>query len=208
MSIKKPCAYCGIPSDKRDREHVFPKNLYPESKSKTKTQRLTIPACNKCNNSWSDDEVHFRNVLVVAGDSPTPEKTELWSTTIDRSFAEIDGLKRLADLAKQLVAVKHDGVDRHKIFPGKDDRVVRVLKKIVRGLNYFHGINPPPTEEKIIVDILKYFIPEEFINIMEYHERDEDIVEYRYQLFEDEEFQSVWLITFFKTVTFIAIVSK
>jgi hypothetical protein len=93
MSVKQPCAYCGNPSDKRDKEHVFPRNLYPISKASSKIQRLTIPACNKCNNSWSDDEVHFRNMLVIAGDPLSPAREELWKTTVDRSFELVDGFK-------------------------------------------------------------------------------------------------------------------
>jgi hypothetical protein len=208
MSLKKPCAYCGLPSDKRDKEHVFPKNLYPLSKAKSKVQRLTIPACNKCNNSWANDEVHFRNILAVAGDPTTPAKVELWNTTIDRSFSQIDGFKRLQDLLEQMKPVNLSGQDRHMVYPGNDPRVVRVVRKIVRGLSYYHNISSPLPEERIFVDILKYEVPESFLSEMEFHDRDTDIVEYRYQVLNEQEIESAWIITFFQTVTFIAIVSK
>src|SRR3990172_3746850 len=62
----KSCAYCGKITTKTDKEHVFPKCLYPKRKSKV--QRLTIPSCRDCNSNWSEDEAHFRNVLVLAGE--------------------------------------------------------------------------------------------------------------------------------------------
>ncbi len=207
MSIKKPCAYCGKPADKRDREHVFPKNLYPLSKAKSKIQRLTIPACNECNNSWADDEAHFRNMLVLAGDPPTPEKMELWNTTIDRSFSEVDGVKRMGDLLAQMKPGVLNGQERHKIFPVQDSRVVRVVKKIVRGLSYHHELEWPLADERIFVDYSRYEIPENILNEMEYYDRDRDIIEYRFQVLNHEDIQSVWILTFFQTVTFFCFVN-
>jgi len=61
----KSCAYCGDPANQK--EHVIPKWLYPKSKSKSKLQRLTVPACNKCNKSLANDEAHFCNMLLLAG---------------------------------------------------------------------------------------------------------------------------------------------
>jgi len=207
MSIKNPCAYCGNPSDKRDKEHVFPKSLYPPSKANSKVQRLTIPACNKCNNSWADDEAHFRNVLVVAGDPTSPAREELWKSTIDRSFGLIDGFKRMNDSLLQMKPVKHEEQDRHMIFPGNDQKVIRVCKKIIRGLCYYHNIASPISEERVFIDVLKFEFPENLLGEMEYHHRDPDIVEYRFKVVKAENIQSAWLITFFKTVTFIGLVS-
>jgi hypothetical protein len=207
MSIKKPCAYCGYPSDKRDKEHVFPKSLYPLSKANSKIQRLTIPACNKCNNSWADDEAHFRNILVVAGDPTSPARKELWESTVDRSFDLVDGFKRMNDLLLQMKPIKHEEQDRHMVFPGNDQKVVRVCKKIVRGLCYHHNIEWPISEERVFVDVLKFEFPKKLLGEMEYHHRDQDIVEYRFKVVNAENIQSAWLITFFKTVTFIGLVS-
>jgi hypothetical protein len=208
MSLKKPCAYCGELSDKRGREHLFPSNLYPSSKAKSKVQRLIIPACTKCNNSWSDDEVHFRNMLVIAGDPPTPVKKELWNTDINHSFSKFDGFRRRSDLLKFIMNVKIDGQERQKIYPGNDPRVIRIIQKIVKGLCYYHLKISPLPDEKIWADILKYPIQENFLEEMIYCERDPEIVEYRYQVLGDDEIQSVWLLRFFQTTTFIAIVDK
>lgn len=207
MSIKEPCAYCGRPSNKRDKEHVFPKNLYPPSKARSKVQRLTIPACNKCNNSWADDEAHFRNILVVAGDPTSPVREELWKSTVDRSFDLVDGFKRMNDLLLQMKPVKYGEQERHMVFPGNDPKVVRVCKKIIRGLSYYHKIDWPIPEERVFVDVLKFEFPESLLKAMEYHHRDPEIVEYRFTVINEQNIQSAWLITFFKTVTFVGWVS-
>ncbi len=207
MSIKRLCAYCGNPSDKRDKEHVFPRNLYPPSKANSKIQMLTIPACNKCNNSWADDEVQFRNMLVVAGDPPSLVREELWKTTINRSFDLGDGFKRMNDLLSQMKYVTREERDGHMVFPGDDPRVIRVCKKIIRGLCYYHNVDWPISDERVLVDVLKFEIPKYVLDEMEYHHRDPDIVQYRFAIINNENIQSVWLITFFRTVTFIGWVS-
>ena len=56
------CAYCGKLAI-CESEHVFPDCLYPASKSNSKVQRLTVPACQDCNRSWSNDEEHFHTFL-------------------------------------------------------------------------------------------------------------------------------------------------
>jgi hypothetical protein len=207
MSLKKKCAYCGNPSDKRDREHVIPSNLYPSSKNKSKIQRLTIPACNKCNNSWADDEAHFRNILVTSGDPSTPERNELFYQKVLPSFDKVDGNKRLFDLIVQLKPVIVNGELRDKIFPGNDPRVVRVVRKIIRGLSYYHELEWPISDERVSAFILTIPISKEIIESMEYHHRDPDIVEYRFININYEDINSVWLLKFYRKITFIGFIS-
>lgn len=201
-----PCAYCGKPVAKCDREHVFPKCLYPPSKGKSKVQRLTIPACRDCNKGWADDEAHFRNVLLLAG-KPNAARRELWETTALRSFDEVDGLKRMQDLIARMKPVKVADSEGHMIFPGQDERVMHVVRKIIRGLCYYHNVISPLSDQRIWADVLKYVVPQEFLNQMGYHHREQDIVEYRCQVLNEEGVNSVWLITFFERVTFIGLVS-
>jgi len=205
MSNNKLCSYCG----KRlstDNEHVFPRNLYPASKSSSRVQRLTIPSCNECNNGWSDDEVHFRNVLALAG-KPNEARSELWDTSIRRSFNEKDGIRRMKDLIEILHPVEFKGNERHMIYPGQDYRVLRIVKKIVRGLCHYHGVMSAVSEKRVWADVLKYTILEEFLSQMGYEHREQDIAEYRYQAIREYGIDSAWLITFFQCVTFVGIVT-
>ena len=201
------CAYCGTVVTKPDREHVFPTCLYPPSKMKSKVQRLTVPACNKCNNSWADDEAYFRNVLVLAGENPNPVRQELWETTILRSFKEIDGFRRKHEIIENLKPITLNNEENYMVYLGKDERVMRIVRKIIRGLSYNHKIIYPVSDEQVWADILKYTVSQELLDQLEHHHREQDIVEYRYQVMNEPGYSSAWYITFFKKVTFIGLVS-
>jgi hypothetical protein len=205
MASKKLCSYCGE-HPATDNEHVFPRSLYPAAKARSRVQRLTIPSCNECNKGWSDDEVHFRNVLALAGE-PNDARRELWETTIRRSFRKKDGTRRVGDLIQIMRPFEMDGRARHKVYPGEDERVIRVVKKIIRGLCHHHHIMSAIPEKRVWVDVLKYQIPKEFLSVMAYEHREHDIAEYRYQVLQEYGIHSAWVITFFQRVTFIGIVS-
>ena len=201
MKKGKLCAYCGKPAS--DREHVFPKCLYPPSKNKSKIQRLTIPACNECNNSWADDEAHFRDVMVLAG-KPGGIANELWET-VQRSFKKSDGRRRAKDIISQLKPVEGNN---YKIYPGRDERVIRVVKKVIRGLSHHYEIMTAVPESLVWVNILKYQIQENFLDEMAHDHREEDIAEYDYQVLNDYEHNicSAWIITFLGRIPFLGIV--
>ena len=206
MPIPMMCSYCGE-RIATDNEHVFPRNLYPTSKAQSRVQRLTIPSCQDCNKGWSDDEAHFRNVLALAGE-PNEARRELWETTIRRSFKKSDGARRWRDLVESMRPVEINGETRHKVYPGQDDRVIRIVKKIVRGLCHHHRVMSAVSERRVWVDVLKYSIPEEFLSQMTYEHREHDIAEYQYQVLCESGIHSAWLITFFQRVTFIGMVSQ
>ncbi|MBN2285976.1 MAG: hypothetical protein JXI43_05980 [Tissierellales bacterium] len=167
---------------------------------------MTIPSCNECNKGWSDNEVHFRNVLALAGE-PNEARRELWETTIRRSFEKEDGIRRVRDLVEILHSVEIEGNDRQMVYPGQDERVLRIIKKIIRGLCHYHGVISAVSEKRIWADILKYKIPEEFLPEMAYEHREQDIAEYRYQILHEYGINSAWLITFFQRVNFVGTVS-
>ncbi len=205
MPTKRICSYCGE-RPATDSEHVFPRNLYPASKALSRVQRLTIPSCNRCNKGWSDEEAHFRNVLALAGE-PNDARRELWETIIRRSFRKSDGIRRVRNLIEIMRPVEMDGKARHKVYPGEDPRVVRIVKKIVRGLCHYHQVMSAVSENRVWVDVLKYQIPGEFLSEMAYEHREQDIAEYRYQVLQELGIHSAWVITFFQRIPFIGIVS-
>ena len=199
----KSCAYCGEPANQK--EHAIPKCLYPKSKSKSKLQRLTVPACNKCNNSWADDEAHSRNMLLLAG-KKSSVVGELWETT-RRSFDKVDGRKRLNDLFIQLKPVETPDGKQYMVYPGKDERVIRVVRKIVRGLCYHHNFISPVLECQVWADVMKFNVPQQFLDEMKQSHIERDIIEYKYQVLNESGIHSGWLLTFFNRCTFIALVS-
>lgn len=200
-NMNKKCAFCD--NEATTREHVFPSNLYTESKNNSKVQRLTVPSCESCNNSWSDDEAHFRDIITLAG-KPNTVVNELWET-LQRSLNKKDGHKRLKDILVQMKPEKVGNSDVFKVFPGNDKKVIRVMKKIIRGLCYKHCLKTIP-DSQVRTDILKDKIPEQFENELNYAHREKDIVEYRYAKIDDSEIHSVWFITFFERTKFIGII--
>jgi hypothetical protein len=169
-------------------------------------QRLTVPVCSRCNRGWSDDEAHFRNMLLVSGE-PNEAVQELWQTKADRAFKKIDGHRRLRDLLEQMQRVETDIGERWAVYPGGDQRVMRVVRKVIRGLCHYHRIMSPVSDQRVWADVLSYRVPPEYLNEMEYHHREKDIAEYRYQILDEPPIHSAWLITFFERRAFIGMVS-
>jgi hypothetical protein len=201
------CAYCGeeIPRGEKEWEHVVPRGLYPKSKATSRVQRITVPTCRSCNASWADDEAHFRNVINIAGDA-NESALELWQKTT-RSFNKDDGKRRAIDLLQQLEQVSVNGRDRFIVYPGEDERIVRIIRKIVRGLCHFHGVGTAVEEHRVWVDVLKHKVPDEFLKDMPLLHCEPDVFQYRYQVLNDGGIHSWWLLTFFERTTFIGTVA-
>ena len=200
------CSYCGQVVDKTEREHVFPRCLYPPSKGKSQVQRLTVEACRKCNGSWSNDEAHFRNVLVLTGDTPNAPRRELWDGKIRRSFDQPDGAKRIADLLALMKPVDIDGVERQMIYPGEDEKVLRVVRKVIRGLAHHHGLLPFMLDDRVWAAASPPEISEQLLCEMHYHHREPDIAEYWYEEGDGTGFHSAWLLRFFEAPSFVGMI--
>ena len=201
------CAYCGVTEGKLTRDHVIPSCLYPPSKYTSKVQRLTVPACDRCNGSWADDEPHFKSMLELAGDSNAVVK-ELFPITL-RSFEKEDGERRLEDLYQQMKPIATAEGQRNMVFLGDNHRVMRVVKKVIRGLSYHHRVLWPVSEEQVFADVLKYVVPQELLDIMQVQDRDKDVIEYRYGrhgIWNSMGIHSIWLLTFVRRTTFIGVV--
>src|SRR5688572_3398535 len=105
MALKhRPCAYCGTTSIPRERGHVIPFCMYPTSTDPT-VQRITVPECASCKTIWQDDENHFRNIMVVAGD-PNAAVVEQWTGPVRRSFSKPSGPRWMNDLLREMVPVQ------------------------------------------------------------------------------------------------------
>lgn len=200
------CAYCGERATTDD--HVIPSALYPASKAVSRVQRITVDACRQCNNGWSDDEAHFKNMMLISGHR-TPVVQELWDGKTRRSFAQVDGRRRVRDLFQQLVPVALPEGERHMVYPGRDPRVMRVVRKIVRGLCHHHGLLSPVADTQVWADIQRFEVPATFLAGMTYGHVEEDIVQYRFGLTADHaDIHSGWILRFFTRTPFFCIVYR
>jgi len=192
-------------------EHVVPKCLYPET-TDPRIQRIKIPSCPDCNNSWEADEAHFKTMLAMCGPNPTPAQAELWQRSLRGFDRGTHGLNEVHSISKQLVSspiLDARGHPFRRVFPHKDPRVVRVLKKVVRGLAHFQTgdivaddrvsvlpENPPfPAYQHELTDV--FSLPEVFIARAFFP-----------RLAGGLDLHSTWLLEFFGAVRFYGLVEK
>jgi hypothetical protein len=199
------CAYCGDPATTDD--HVVPSALYPSSKAASRVQRITVDACNPCNKSWSNDEAHFRSMMSISGD-PTSVVRELWEGKIRRSFTYVDGPKRARDLLDQMVTIQTPQGERHMVYPAQDERVMRIVRKVVRGLCHHHRLLSPVRDSQAFADVQLFEVPPEFLAEMTSAHAEEDVLQYRFGIMNDPDMHSAWLLQFFNRTTFFCIVSR
>lgn len=207
---KRKCTYCGAAGVPLERGHVVPKSLYPDSRRTSDLQLITVPECPACNRGWSDDEAYFRGVLLLAGEPNEPIR-ELWETKLRRSLDENDGPRRATELVERFVSVTVDGNERQVIYPGRDERVIRIIKKIIRGLSHHHRVEDGIDDARIFADVLRYQVPDDLWGEGTFYNHESDIFRYWFKKCDDEnekELSSVWILTFFDRRDFIAVVDR
>ena len=143
--------------------------------------------------------------MLIAGE-PNEAVKELWADKAFPSFYKSDGGRRVKDLLFQMQPTVVDGQSRFMVYPHKDMRVERVLRKIVRGLSSFHQIETAIDDKRVLIRPAIYNLPESIdISLADEH-REEDILRYRFCTLPWEGISSFWVLTFFEQRTFYAIV--
>jgi hypothetical protein len=198
------CSYCGTPSAATV-DHVVPSALYPPSKASSRVQRITVPACFPCNQGFARDEVQFRNVLLLCGH--TAVTREVWEGSTRRSFGYADGHKRLVDLAAQMVPVETPEGPRHMVYPARDERVMRIVRKVIRGLSRHHELPWPVQDGQIFADVQRFEAPPEIVGTMTSAHAEEDVLQYQFAS-ADPDMHSLWLLRFYKRATFVGLVYR
>jgi hypothetical protein len=168
---------------------------------------ITIPGCSGCNRGFSDDEAHFHSVLLLAGKS-NDLVADMWHGKAARRFAEIDGQRRLKDVIKLMKDVVVDGSDRSLIYPASDLRIIRVVKKMVRGLCHYHRVETAVPENEVFVDVMRFQTPTGILEGMAHDERDPRVARWWYWVNDgdDDAPRSAWLIELYERTRFIATV--
>lgn len=192
------------------KDHVIPKCLYPKSRRTSGVQLVTVPCCQVCNVSFTDDEPHFRSIMNVAGPINEPVR-ELWETT-NRSFEKADGQRRVHDFLEQLHGIELDGKKRHMVYPGDDKRVMRIVRKVVRGLCYRCRLESPVRDDQVEASVLTPElwggVPLDWYAELRQLQFEEDIFCCKFHAFTDSELHSVWFLTFFERTRFVAVVER
>src|SRR5436309_15926936 len=114
-----------------------------------------------------------------------------------RSLARPDGRRRAADLAAQMVPRRGMPGEGHLIYPDRDERVLRILRKIVRGLSFHHFGTVALAERLVRVETLKYAIPDGFLDELSRGDVVPEVFEYWYLDMRNEpdrSFDVTWML--------------
>jgi hypothetical protein len=147
MAMEKAiCAYCGEWTQTQE-EHVIPRCFAPEELHGS-CKWVIVRACGRCNQGFSADESDFREFSVVTNaPGDTLVKDALFRGPVSDNWRRADGRGRAA-LERLLGRIrKPDGsglstlnelveVPNLRIAP--DASMLRVVRKIIRGLYYHH----------------------------------------------------------------------
>jgi hypothetical protein len=205
--LRRVCAYCGEYFAKRagGRDHVVPSCLYPPATSNPFISRITVPACRACNGGWSDDEPHFRDVMVLSS-TANPQSLETWRGPTTRAFGYADGKRRAQDLLTLLEPAVVEQEQRFMIYPARDERVLRIVRKAARGLVHHHRISTAVPDGWVWADVQRYHVPPAFEADAISPRTDRPIFRYRYWVLGSADLHSAWLLTFYDNCTFLAVV--
>ncbi len=202
----KLCAYCGAPNAATV-DHVIPRLLYPRSRPPGRVRRITVPACEGCNNGLGDDEVQFRNVVALAGEA-TPTVHLLWSEKIRPSFDKTDKARRIRDLTAQMIRVDTPDGPRHAIFPADNPAVLRVARKIVRGLCHYHSLLATVADDHTWAHIQALEIPEKFLENLVVVGTEPHVFQYAYSSVDHPQIHSIWQMLFYERTPFQGVVFR
>jgi len=122
------CVYCGGPDETRD--HVPSRVLLDEP---LPSNLPVVPACEKCNNSFSRDEEYLACLVecALAGSLATASKRPRVGSILERS----------AGLAARLDAARYES-EGQVGFSAETERVRKVLLKLARGHAAFEENEP------------------------------------------------------------------
>jgi hypothetical protein len=220
------CAYCGVYKE-TEPEHVVARSFAPPE-LRNDCQWVRVRACGKCNRKYSADESDFREFCVLAtspGDNTV--KDELFYGAVTRNWRQSDGRGRGA-LSRRLGQIrKPDGsplsdrtdlvnVSGLRIAP--DGKMLRVVKKIVRGLYYYHftpkhGFPQVITENRVSVEPIFDPIEDFFYDLPDWHVIHKNVFAYGFADCDEAGLDlpgidSIWLLDVLRGAGFWAFVAS
>jgi hypothetical protein len=209
-------------------DHVFARAWFGTAKPKV---WMTVPSCEECNQGRGDgeqrhmsaDEEWLRTIIASEHNaSKHPTAKRLIEGEIIRSFKRRPQFaRRLVENARFVDAKTESGivVPNQPAFALEDDRLNRVIRKMVRGLFYTYSFRrqdkgtPLPKEWPIAVSRIR--TNEDFekfdktmdawpLSLQWWSMGDEKAISYRGAIRNHESNLSIWIIVFYGAVAFLA----
>jgi hypothetical protein len=212
------CAYCGS-SENLTRDHVPPKNLFPRPRP---SNLIEVRACKICHSDTSKDDEYFRlKICLRDGVGKHPAARTQWNTifrSLKRSKAR--GLARqfLSDI--HLVQLKTPS----GLYLGKRlgynvdmNRIRRVVQRTIRGLYFVESRKPLGLNNEVRIyteedikelpqDVRDQLIQTILTPLVTYPSKvvGNSIFLYRHHIAKENPVFSVWGISFYGQVPFLA----
>ena len=134
FSIDKNICYLCSLTGADTKDHIPPKSLF-----NTGGQRLTLPAHQKCNSEFSEDEEYFRDVIIQQSSAFNLRNIENITEKIFRSWRStgINRYKKLILTAtRSLIKNRAGDFKEFLLIKPDNDILSRVAVKIARGIIY------------------------------------------------------------------------
>jgi hypothetical protein len=198
-----PCVYCQArPGNTKD--HVPPKNIFAEPRP---SNLITVNCCEDCNQSFKLDDEYLRAYIAVRADCLTANKRQVQEKAMrafNRSpafeakfFQDVRVVEKVrADLSIDLVfQMRHD-----------EDRLERIMKRIVRGIIWDHSkiLLPLDSHWCVLLDHgyepgIRAEIDKKTHEILEEEEAKEigELFSYKFGMVDDRPNASIWQLRFF-----------
>lgn len=132
-------------------DHVPPKGIFPEP---LPSDLITVPCCSACHANTSDDDTHFRNVLLSAAELENEPRAAKARERVLRSLARPQQRRYSVAFVESMqdVDVFSDGGIWLNSLPGipLTPRIGKVVERITRGLFWREFRQPVPATHEVV----------------------------------------------------------
>lgn len=200
------CVFCQKSAETKD--HVPSKLIFPKPRP---DNLVTVPACFNCNNSSGKDEEYFLATFMFSDAGTSEAGKKLWNQKLNRMYDKNIGLRgKIAqniESAKEIYTPTGIYLGKRMILNLDEERVYKVIRKIVRGLYYLEYQEVMPVSQDL--DCL-------FIQTQEHFDAAKEsagelrsgskvwdgIFRYSHNRIEEGRLGSIWLLEFYNFATF------
>lgn len=211
MQTVNNCIFCGKSADTK--EHIPAKHFFKGIPDK---DLITVPSCSGCNKGFQKDEDFFRQFWVSMLMDRSNQAKQLMNNEVSRSIIRKPSLGHQMFSQMQLVSLytksglfKGKGT-RYQISDSDQERIDRVVSKMVRGLFFEEFKQPLPAGWAVkIIWITPKAEQElklvELAQTLKWNVIKEDTFAYGVD-YVPKTYQSIWIIDFFKVPLFYVLV--
>jgi hypothetical protein len=131
----KNCVYC-VDEKAEDGDHIIARQFIPVDK---RAYLPKVPSCKKCNNIKSKLEIYLTTILPFGSNAPGAK--EMLKTMVPARLENNFKLKKSLQVGAHNVWVKpsdSDIIQRSMTLPIEGEKLIELLRMIIRGLSFYH----------------------------------------------------------------------